>query len=689
MCPAVRWVCALLTGCFSPAVATAQVTTTTWNGATGNWTNPGLWDNGVPLNGVPFGSLWEAVVSGTGALTLDKAVAVQRLTFGDGTIGGSNILTIDDRLTWTGGTFGPGADVRASGGATLTGTTGTGTMRLDAATLTLGGSSIWSGGKIFLQNGSALTVAPGGTLVANGNYVIDRGVGTAGFVVATGGVFRKQGGTGTTSVNVPLANAGSVEVNTGSLQVAGGGVGAGAFAVAAGSILQFTDGFTFDPGASVTGDGAVEFSGGTSTIGPGVTYAPAGGTSVHGGAWNVYSPISLPPRGNLPSLGIYGGSLGGTAPVTVNGPLAWEGGSLTGSGLVSVSGFTLMEQPNGRALAGRSLTLTGGGVWYGGTISVDNGSVLTIPAGATFWAAANNGTIGRGSGVGTAGLVVAGTFRRSSVQPFWTTTIAVPLTNTGTVSVSEGGTLVVAGGGPGGGTFTLDLGTTLEFANGSYTAAAIVNNPNGGGTVRVWPGAVLTADLTYGLAGTLTGTGIVNGTVTVNLAGTLAPGPVAGVGTLTVGGPVNLAAESRFRVKLTAGNGPAAPGTGGTSNNAAPVPPTTNDFLSVTAGALNIDPGTVFIVDGTGVPFVPGQSYSYRVAQAPGQNLSGLTIDDPSQFLTVGFTPTSLWISGDVGGTVYLNLVTTPVPEPGLLLAAAAAGLGGVRVWRRRAKATP
>jgi hypothetical protein len=177
----------------------------------------------------------------------------------------------------------------------------------------------------------------------------------------------------------------------------------------------------------------------------------------------------------------------------------------------------------------------------------------------------------------------------------------------------------------------------------------------------------------------------VTGAVTVGAGGVVMPtGWYAGEAALTVGSAV-FQAGSVYVVKVTTWKGPAAPNTGGSSDFAAPVPPTTNDFLRVTTGALSFDPGTTFRIESFWSSFVPGASYSYRVAQRPGQDLSGLYIGDPARFTSATLKADSIWISGDSAGTVYLNLVNvTPIPEPELLLAAAAAGLGVVRLLRRR-----
>ena len=88
-------------------VATDSVppqTNTTWNGTTGNWTNAALWSAGIPQNGQPgVGDTYNATVNGGGTLTLDANIIIQQLNFQNGTIAGTNSLTMNGLMTWGGG----------------------------------------------------------------------------------------------------------------------------------------------------------------------------------------------------------------------------------------------------------------------------------------------------------------------------------------------------------------------------------------------------------------------------------------------------------------------------------------------------------------------------------------------------------------------------------------------------------
>jgi hypothetical protein len=119
--------------------------------------------------------------------------------------------------------------------------------------------------------------------------------------------------------------------------------------------------------------------------------------------------------------------------------------------------------------------------------------------------------------------------------------------------------------------------------------------------------------------------------------------------------------------------------TGGSSLGTLPNP-TSNNFLNITGGTTTMDPGTLFTVNGTGVSFTPGQSYSYQIASGAGDQ-SALNITNQAQFTAIGFAATNFLAAGTAGGAVYVNF--TPVPEPAMVLAIVAVG-SAVGYARRR-----
>ena len=99
----------------------------------------------------------------------------------------------------------------------------------------------------------------------------------------------------------------------------------------------------------------------------------------------------------------------------------------------------------------------------------------------------------------------------------------------------------------------------------------------------------------------------------------------------------------------------------GDSTDAVPNP-TTNNYVNITGGTTTISPGTVIVVDGTNATIGVG-SYSFRIAGGAGAQ--NFTISNSSQFsfINVPADPSSVSLTGDASGTLYLNF-TTVVPEP-------------------------
>jgi hypothetical protein len=80
--------------------------------------------------------------------------------------------------------------------------------------------------------------------------------------------------------------------------------------------------------------------------------------------------------------------------------------------------------------------------------------------------------------------------------------------------------------------------------------------------------------------------------------------------------------------------------------------------------------------------FTPSSPYSYQIGERVGQDLSALNITSLSNFTTIGFSASSISVTGDAGGAVYLTF--TPVPEPVSLTIVAGLGLAGFGAWRRK-----
>jgi hypothetical protein len=247
-----------------------------------------------------------------------------------------------------------------------------------------------------------------------------------------------------------------------------------------------------------------------------------------------------------------------------------------------------------------------------------------------------------------------------------------------------------------GGTFRVDAGTTFDSRRGFYVGGgtAVVNGTLTAGTGPLVVGANFTlgapGTVTATGAGTLSGTGTVNQPVTVNSGATLAPGAGSAGGLLTSNAAVTFNAGSVFRVAVTGGTTPATgdPNTG-TSSGATPGAANTRLVAGGNSIALN-SPDVV--VDLAGVTLAEFANYSFIVASGTGITPAGAgtpTQVNVGQFTFVNspllVTNPSLFVSAD-STLVYLNF--TPVPEPATVLAVAAAGLGGLRLVRRRRAAT-
>lgn len=134
------------------------------------------------------------------------------------------------------------------------------------------------------------------------------------------------------------------------------------------------------------------------------------------------------------------GSVTGNGIVTVTGLLTWEGGSMSGnvapSRTVAAGGLALAGSAN-KTLDRRTLVNQGAGIWTGtGNLILDNAAQLQNQAAGTIDAQSDLAIV-LGAGVGQL-FTNAGTFRKSAGVDGQFTVVAVPFTNTGTVHVLAG-----------------------------------------------------------------------------------------------------------------------------------------------------------------------------------------------------------------------------------------------------------
>ncbi len=317
------------------------------------------------------------------------------------------------------------ADVNVAS-LTCGGPSGTQTLSINGATLTLDGASLAKSNAVINFNGGAIagagelvveglflwtggTLASTGGVTANGTLVIGNAIerdlsgvlrnggegrweaGTirilangvlenlaggvldltfdgstttfdVGRTINNAGLWRKSGGTGTATLQAPFNNRGTVEVQSGTLRLAEGGISSGAFNPASGGRVELSGGFHVLTTNATLG-GAGEFWCSGATV-----------TSFALGAGSVTNWISdgtvyfdRPGGGTLPHLVLSGGTLTGTGGVVVAGSTLWTGGTLASAGGVTANGTLVIGNAIERDLSG-VLRNDGEGRWDAGTI---------------------------------------------------------------------------------------------------------------------------------------------------------------------------------------------------------------------------------------------------------------------------------------------------------------------------------
>jgi len=629
-------------------------------------------------------------------------------------IGGSNELVI-------GGT----SNVTIS--APIVNTSGSTSALTDSntGTLTLAGANTYTGP----------TTVNAGKLQVNGSLAAAStvGVGTAGTLAGTG----TAGGNATLTGN-GVISFGSGGLIAGTLGVTGGnwnGVGS-----VTGLVTLSSGNFNIGTNANLTANGGLNITGGsisstdnTGTITGSVNYtSPIGstfngviagagtltmnsvGTTLTLGGANTYTGATAVSAGTLAVTGALGNTAvtvnaGGT--LNLNSPLAINQNTLTINSNLSV----LYENTPNAIGGSAALTVTAGELvlsqanTYSGATTISGGAVVqlanayaaqnsTVIMGAandlTFSTGIGGVTIGGLSGAmnerlaDVSGNAVALTVGNNNAS----TTYSGVLSGPGSLVAISTGTLTLTAANTYTGGTTLDGGGLV--INGSLPAVGqvIIGGPN---TTSSTP--------------TLSGTGIVNGFVILasddggGYAGTINPGPVGGIGTLTVAG-IAFEADTVFNVDI---NGAAASelvitgaatmtsfGTINISFNPLATPTLGNYVLATAASGLasgNPFTGTppanyVLIVSDTAVDLTHEATIGAIIATPAaasiitgGSTAFTFTVSNsaPVNSLTLAFSATSAAsTSGSVAGPVSVAPQATSGPTSGLSFTGTGIGAG-------------
>jgi hypothetical protein len=472
------------------------------------------------------------VINNGSTAYFSPAFKVDNLTLSGATLTGPGDITVNKNLLWTSSFMGgSGSTTLAAGGTGTLGGAGS-TSFLDTRTFQNGGTLTWSGvNDLAIQNGATFNNLATGVFNIQNDQTIGNGPG----VLTNSGTLSKSASTGTTNINIPFNNFGTLTVSSGTINLGSGGQSSGSFVAASGNTLIFSGlNSQLSASASVSGAGTVDVTNGAiDFLG---TYNVTGQTQVSGGTANFYGTLTslgaaFTVSGGtanvnsdlaIATLNISGGTLGGSGNITVSSKLNWSGGAstMTGTGTTTLNEAAVLSifgSSTYEVLDGRTLNNLGTTNWtdtndfylYDGAVFNNQGAFnakndQSIFVGGQTPTFNNGGTFTKSPGTGT-------------------TTIDAVFNNLGTLNVATGVVaLQNAGNGPGAfkvaGELDIDGGVANLSATSSITGAGAM----------VFNGGILHFAGTYNLSGT---TAVTNATVT--LGGTL-----TNLGTsLTLNGP--------------------------------------------------------------------------------------------------------------------------------------------------------
>ncbi|HXZ57454.1 MAG TPA: hypothetical protein VEG40_07720, partial [Gaiellaceae bacterium] len=417
-------------------------------GGPGDWGTAANWNPArVPLATddvcIPAG---RTVIHSSGTVPVLSIQSLGDLQLTGGTL--TLTRTSDDspitKLEMSGGTLAGAARVVIGSSMTWSGNalmTGVGTTAVAA------GATLTQSGNVSLQNGRMLEI--GGTL----DNTVDATLGTGGTAplihVLAGGVLKKSGGSVSSRVDPQLQNDGGVQASSGTLQLDGGSSsGTGSF-------------------GATPATGTVALTGGTFTLTGGAKFL--GSVSLSGATVQVAQLATLTLSG---SNTMSGGTLGGTGTVSIpSGTLIWAGGTMDGAGPTALD-------------AGATIKQTGG-------VTIQNSRLLQI--GGTFDDTVD-ATLGTGGMTPHIDVLSTGVFKKSGGSV--SSRVDPPLQNDGAVQASTGTLQLDGGSSAGAGSFGGAQGGTVAFTGSTFNlsdgAKFLGSVSLSGATVQVAAGGTLT-----------------------------------------------------------------------------------------------------------------------------------------------------------------------------------------------------
>jgi hypothetical protein len=494
------------------ASGSASAASCTWNSTNGNWNELAKWLSCVTGNGNPGGvpgSADNAAIGAAGVVTVNNGQSI-------GALSNAGILTLD------------GGSLRVTGGITGSGTTTVqngGLLNLEN-TQTVGGNAtivFGSGGnnRIGIDGGSKVVTFAAGTTIRgqSGSIGLGQLVNGSGNSIINQGLISSDSGGTISIVQSGMTNQGVAE------------------AKGAGSVLSLQAGVNNIGGTLRATGGGVVRQEGVAVTGGTISTSGGGSYQVSGSGSNFLSGVTLT-----------GGSVIDMASATSTARVT---SGMTLNGTINVNNSSLLNFEGDQTLSGSgSIVLGGAG---NNRIGVDGGSkTLTVASGMTI--RGENGSIGLGQLVNGSGnaLVNNGTISADVAGGVITLLgLSSGITNNGTISALNGGTLQLQSNLTGGVGSQLVAGAGSVISQQGVTITGIVNT-SGSGSLRAsgsgsnyLSGVTLTGTLDLASATAterVVGNLVLNGTVNINNSSLLnfeGDQTLSGSGSIVLGGAGN------------------------------------------------------------------------------------------------------------------------------------------------------